>query len=121
MRRRLFNLPSLLTVTVSAITLATGCLDTAGLVPVSSTSGSSTGGDMGGSGGSGGDSGAGGSAGSAGAGGMSPTGCTPKTTQSCYSGPAGTSGVGICAAGTQTCLADGTAFGPCKGEIFPQF
>ena len=114
MHRHLFALPNLLIVALSAITLATGCLDTAGLTPgPSSTSG--------GIGASGGDGGAGGSAGSAGAGGMSTTACTPKATQSCYSGPAGTSGVGICAAGTQTCLADGSAFGPCEKEVLPLF
>ena len=39
---------------------------------------------------------------------------------SCYSGPAGTDGVGICLAGTMTCNSDGTANGPCIGEVLPQ-
>lgn len=47
------------------------------------------------------------------------TGCRPGTTQSCYDGPSGTLGVGICQAGVQTCQADGT-WGPCQGEITPQ-
>ncbi len=46
--------------------------------------------------------------------------CLPNSVASCYSGPMGTSGVGICRAGTQTCNAQGTAYGPCTGEILPQ-
>lgn len=38
-------------------------------------------------------------------------------TQSCYSGAAGTAGVGLCKAGTQTCVAG--AFGACGGEVTP--
>jgi len=37
--------------------------------------------------------------------------------QVCYSGPAGTAGVGICQAGEQTCLSG--AFGNCQDEILP--
>src|SRR5262249_31213367 len=44
--------------------------------------------------------------------------CTPEASVSCYSGPAGTAGVGICQAGTQTCGADGL-FGACAGEVLP--
>jgi RHS repeat-associated protein len=44
--------------------------------------------------------------------------CTPGTMESCYSGPGGTQGVGICQAGERTCQADGT-FGPCQGEVAP--
>jgi hypothetical protein len=39
-------------------------------------------------------------------------------TQACYTGPNGTSGVGICHGGTQTCT--GAAFGACTGEQTPQ-
>ena len=46
--------------------------------------------------------------------------CVPNTTASCYSGPAGTEGVGICAAGSKTCDAMGTAWGPCAGEVLPE-
>jgi hypothetical protein len=46
--------------------------------------------------------------------------CTPDETQPCYSGPDGTQDVGACKAGTQTCNAEGTAFGPCGGEVTPQ-
>ena len=38
-------------------------------------------------------------------------------TQSCYSGPGGTAGVGTCSLGTQSCI-DGF-FGPCTGEVTP--
>ena len=38
-------------------------------------------------------------------------------TQSCYSGSAGTQGVGVCHAGTQTC--SGGTFGSCVGEVTP--
>jgi hypothetical protein len=45
--------------------------------------------------------------------------CLPNSTQSCYSGPAGTQGIGICKAGTRTCNAQGTAYGACTGEVLP--
>ena len=38
-------------------------------------------------------------------------------TQACYTGPAGTSGVGTCVGGSQTCV--GGAFGSCAGEVTP--
>ncbi len=44
--------------------------------------------------------------------------CTPGSTQTCYTGPAGTAGVGICKAGTQTCGSAGT-LGTCEGEVKP--
>ncbi len=43
--------------------------------------------------------------------------CTDGDTQACYSGPAGTEGVGACAGGTQTCASG--AFGACDGEVTP--
>jgi hypothetical protein len=46
------------------------------------------------------------------------TTCTPGATQPCYTGPAGTQGVGICHGGTQTCLANGT-WGMCQGQQTP--
>jgi hypothetical protein len=47
--------------------------------------------------------------------------CVLGTTQTCYSGPAGTSGVGACKAGTQTCVAvtSGTVWGDCTGQVLP--
>ncbi|WP_438017698.1 hypothetical protein WMF18_00745 [Sorangium sp. So ce315] len=73
----------------------------------------------GGSGGAGG-SGGGGSAGGGGAGSGDPAEtCVPGSVIACYSGPAGTRGVGSCAAGTQTCRPDGFGYGPCTGEVTP--
>ncbi|HVV86968.1 MAG TPA: MopE-related protein [Kofleriaceae bacterium] len=46
--------------------------------------------------------------------------CAPTTTQACYPGPAGTLGVGICAAGNQTCNLTGTAYGACTGAVTPR-
>jgi hypothetical protein len=40
-----------------------------------------------------------------------------SVTQSCYTGPGGTQGVGVCASGTQACSAG--AWGPCIGEVTP--
>jgi hypothetical protein len=45
-------------------------------------------------------------------------GTTNPLTQSCYDGPAGTAGVGVCKAGTQTCAA--AVWGSCAGEVLPQ-
>ncbi len=43
--------------------------------------------------------------------------CRPaKTTQACYTGAAGTEGVGTCKGGTQTCIG---ALGACKGQVVP--
>ena len=51
-------------------------------------------------------------------------GATPKHTLvpeiTCYTGPAGTEGVGVCQGGTRTCNADGVEYGPCVGEMLPQ-
>jgi hypothetical protein len=45
--------------------------------------------------------------------------CVPNSSSACYSGAAGTQGVGLCHAGTKTCNAAGTAFGACVGEVDP--
>jgi hypothetical protein len=45
--------------------------------------------------------------------------CQPNNSGACYSGPAGTQNVGICAGGTRTCNAQGTGFGTCTGELLP--
>lgn len=47
--------------------------------------------------------------------------CTPGAQEACYTGPEGTRGVGRCAAGTRTCNAEGTSWGPCDGEVLPAF
>jgi hypothetical protein len=44
--------------------------------------------------------------------------CSPNgATQSCYTGPAGTKGVGVCTSGTQTCTS--SSWGSCDGEVTP--
>ncbi|MEM9189947.1 MAG: hypothetical protein AAGF12_12265 [Myxococcota bacterium] len=43
--------------------------------------------------------------------------CINGSTQSCYGGPMGTDGVGVCMRGTQTCV--NNSFGPCVGSIEP--
>ncbi|AGP34138.1 hypothetical protein SCE1572_06280 [Sorangium cellulosum So0157-2] len=65
-----------------------------------------------------GEGGGGGSDGGGGGGAPSET-CVPGSVIACYSGPAGTRGVGPCAAGTQTCRPNGLGFGDCVGEVTP--
>lgn len=45
--------------------------------------------------------------------------CSAGDVEACYSGPDGTEGVGVCVAGTRTCLPQGGSFGPCVGEVLP--
>jgi len=45
--------------------------------------------------------------------------CTPGTSEACYEGPPGTSGVGVCKGGTKTCAPDGVGYGPCTGQVTP--
>ncbi|MFN3202856.1 MAG: MopE-related protein, partial [Bradymonadia bacterium] len=45
--------------------------------------------------------------------------CLPGESRACYSGPVGTAGNGVCQAGQQTCLNDGSGFTPCAGEVLP--
>ncbi len=45
--------------------------------------------------------------------------CIGGSTRTCYDGPMGTSGVGVCRAGTQTCSADGVSWGACTGQVLP--
>ncbi|MCB9648735.1 MAG: VWA domain-containing protein [Deltaproteobacteria bacterium] len=40
-------------------------------------------------------------------------------TQACYSGPAGTEGVGLCVGGRQACQGASGFGGPCQGEVVP--
>lgn len=44
--------------------------------------------------------------------------CEPGATESCYSGPIGTEGIGLCRTGTRTCPASGV-WGLCEGEVTP--
>ncbi|MGK3997153.1 hypothetical protein [Sorangium sp. So ce1024] len=53
-----------------------------------------------------------------GSGGGDTTACERGDTRACYEGPGGTEGVGLCAAGTQTCGADGT-WGACEEQVLP--
>lgn len=46
--------------------------------------------------------------------------CTPGHTRPCYTGPEGTEGIGECHGGTETCNADGSAFGACEKEQLPE-
>lgn len=46
--------------------------------------------------------------------------CKPGDVASCYGGPPETEGVGICTAGTMTCVPEGGAFGPCIGDQGPE-
>ncbi len=45
--------------------------------------------------------------------------CVPGAVLPCYSGPAGTDGVGVCGSGAQTCAPDGSGYGACQGETLP--
>ncbi len=45
--------------------------------------------------------------------------CTPGASVTCYTGPDGTEGMGICAAGWRTCLPDGKALSECAGQVLP--
>ena len=46
--------------------------------------------------------------------------CEPGAKVACaYTGPAGTEGKGACVAGSKACLADGSGFGACEGEVVP--
>jgi hypothetical protein len=45
--------------------------------------------------------------------------CSPGSTVSCYGGPAGTGGVGVCQPGAQTCNATGTGYSACVGDVVP--
>lgn len=45
--------------------------------------------------------------------------CVPGSVAACYTGPAGTSGVGTCKDGTQTCASDGKGYGACGGMVVP--
>lgn len=47
------------------------------------------------------------------------TDCLPGAVTTCYMGPPGTQGVGICKNGSQTCGSDGF-WSPCTGSVLPQ-
>lgn len=45
--------------------------------------------------------------------------CVPGSSSSCYDGPPGTQGVGLCAAGSRACKAEGTGYEPCLNDVVP--
>ncbi len=47
--------------------------------------------------------------------------CSSGAIESCYDGPAATEGVAACHSGTRTCAGDGFSWGPCMGQILPDF
>jgi len=49
-------------------------------------------------------------------------GCTDGTSRGCYTGPAGTDGIGLCASGRQYCTPDSAGlavWGACEGDLLP--
>ena len=75
--------------------------------------------NAGGAGGSGSAAGSGGhgAGGAAGAGGGWPGECAGQEQKGCYTGPAGTEGVGACKSGQQTC--ESNTWGACQGDQLP--
>jgi hypothetical protein len=70
--------------------------------------------------GTGGSSSTGGMTGTGGTGGNPPITCSPGEVKACpYKGPGATENKGVCKAGTQTCLPNGSGFGECTGEVQP--
>jgi len=47
--------------------------------------------------------------------------CVPGQKQPCYQGAPGTNNIGACKSGTQTCVEDGSAWGPCVGQVVPHY
>lgn len=45
--------------------------------------------------------------------------CVPGELGPCYTGPAGTENVGVCAGGMATCNPDGLGYGECMGQVLP--
>lgn len=45
--------------------------------------------------------------------------CKPKSSSYCYDGDPKTENVGPCVGGIRTCNEDGTAWGPCEGQVLP--
>lgn len=52
---------------------------------------------------------------------INPCTCIPGTVESCYTGEAGTLGIGPCLAGTRTCAASGTEWSSCQGQVLPKW
>ncbi len=47
--------------------------------------------------------------------------CVPGVSVACYTGTAGTAGIGICQSGVQTCNAQGNGYNSCVGQVLPTF
>ncbi len=45
--------------------------------------------------------------------------CQPGSQIACYTGPQSTKGKGICKDGLATCNGEGSAYGPCEGQVLP--
>lgn len=90
-----------------------------GLLPVAVLVMACSGGPSSFVGGHGGGAGGAGGVGGNGPGGGGGSACTPGASEPCYGGPPGTANLGICTPGMRTCNDDGTAFGPCTGEVTP--
>src|SRR5206468_7048986 len=45
--------------------------------------------------------------------------CIAGSARSCYDGPPGTVGVGVCRGGMQTCNTAGTGWSACTGQVLP--
>ena len=106
---------------LSGVWLVAGCSasgETAGSTSGPNGSGSGSGGNGSGSGAA---PGVGGFVPGNGGGGATPGGCTPGSSEACFTGPSGTEGVGVCAGGTRTCEGQGEfgTWGPCEGEVLP--
>lgn len=86
------------------------CGDSGTLLPIGS---GGTGGGTGGEGGVPTDGGAGG------AGGNMPL-CRAGTLKTCYGGPIGTVGVGLCRYGLSICAEDGSTWSACSGDVTPE-
>lgn len=46
--------------------------------------------------------------------------CEPGSEETCYTGPPGTDGIGLCKVGMRVCNAEGTGFGKCFDEVTPK-
>ena len=99
------------------VALAASACSTASNDPGADQDGDSGAGASGSSQGSGGDL----ELGSGGSGGASVDACTPGATQPCYPGDESVAGVGACALGTQSCVAEGefTTWTECEGFVLP--
>lgn len=46
--------------------------------------------------------------------------CNPGETRDCFEGPSTSKNIGICKAGTATCVVDGTDWSECVGQVLPE-